>query len=163
MKKKTLSNFRGWCTQLFLALALFLPPPHVRKSKRQWVNQCRSLYVGGGTSSLLQLFCCCSNANTMDLVTEHSGLPQHREAWIMQKWHKNLPSSLCWDCIVADEGEDAGYLLVWTIYWALSSYVQGTAVQCYSKTQNGKSQCAHGWVGSPVSFYVVPATTNITI
>lgn len=34
----------------------------------------------------------------------------------------------CWDCIVADEGEDVGYLLVWTIYGVLSSYVRGTAV-----------------------------------
>lgn len=155
-EKKTLRNFGGWCTQLFLALMLVFPPPHIWKSK--WINQRPSPYAEVGLHLYCGFFCCCSNANMMSLVTEHSDLSLYREAWMMQKWHKNLLSSFLLGLRCSRWGRTCqahGISVCWSEqfieFWAAMCRVKHYGLRD-SKIQNGKSQCAHVWVGSPVSF-----------
>lgn len=130
LRKKTLSNFGGWCTQLFLALTFFLPPPHIRKRGRGYISVV-ALMSEVGLHLYCSSFCCCNDANVLSLVTEHSGLHSGpgKPGWC-RNGRKTCHGLSCWAYTVAGEGEGVGrvgHLLVWRVYWVLSSYVQGKA------------------------------------
>lgn len=136
--------------------------------KQEAKNQCPSHCDRGGTSSLPQLFLLRQQREHDELGYWAQYLPLYGEAWMMQKWQKNLPSSFLLGLCCSRRGRAWGTR-------GLSACLNNSLSPEQLRAGYSSLHCViprpkMGNLSVPLCelaassyFYVGPATTNITI